>query len=80
MSPRPATATPTATGPNTTVIVLGTLGALADLGLTIAGLQYFVKKDGVWSRTQTGSTAVSRALAPETMALRSTVPLTASAA
>ncbi|MCG7296131.1 hypothetical protein MHJ86_04515 [Corynebacterium afermentans] len=46
MSPRPGTVTPTATGPNTTVIMLGTLGALADLGLIIAGLQYLVNKDG----------------------------------
>lgn len=43
-SPRPGTATPTATGPNTSAILLGALGALADLGLTIAGLQYFVKR------------------------------------
>lgn len=46
MSPRPGTVTPTATGPNTTVIMLGALGALADLGLIIAGLQYLVNKDG----------------------------------
>lgn len=39
------TATPT-TGPNTTAIVLGSLGALAGLGLIIAGVQYFVNKDG----------------------------------
>jgi len=47
MSPRPGTATPTATGPNTSAIVLGTLGALAYLGLISAGVQNFVDKDGV---------------------------------
>lgn len=40
-----ATATPT-TKDNTTAIVLGSLGALAGLGLIIAGVQYFVNKDG----------------------------------
>lgn len=48
-----ATATETATGTatpttkdNTAAIVLGSLGALAGLGLIIAGVQYFVNKDG----------------------------------
>ena len=40
-----ATATPT-TKDNTAAIVLGSLGALAGLGLIIAGVQYFVNKDG----------------------------------
>ena len=40
-----ATATPT-TKDNTAAIVLGSLGALAGLGLIIAGVQYFVTKDG----------------------------------
>lgn len=36
----------TTTENNTTAIVLGTLGALAGLGLIIAGVNYFVNKDG----------------------------------
>lgn len=40
-----ATATPT-TKDNTAAIVFGSLGALAGLGLIIAGVQYFVNKDG----------------------------------
>lgn len=36
----------TTTENNTTAIVLGTLGALAGLGLVIAGVKYFVNKDG----------------------------------
>ena len=35
-----------ATEDNTAAIVLGSLGALAGLGLIIAGVQYFVNKDG----------------------------------
>lgn len=40
------TAAPTTTKDNTAAIVLGSLGALAGLGLIIAGVQYFVNKDG----------------------------------
>jgi len=72
----PGTPTPTATGPNTTAILLGTLGALGDLGLIIAGVQNFVDKDGDLVKDANRPTAVSRAPAPETMALRPTVPLT----
>ena len=42
---RPTTSAP-ATENNTKAIVLGTLGALAGLGLVIAGVKYFVNKDG----------------------------------